>query len=416
MKSFCHTFAITALLAMNGHLTGLAQNNHIGKSTIASVQVVAGDNWLAMPVASLNDGEPVNIGFDDLTHEYHRYVYSLEHCEADWSPSTQLLASEYCKGFAEGNVIDDVQESINTKQLYMHYQLQIPNEQCQPVISGNYRVNILDDNSGDTVLTVCFMVSEQLMPLRLEATTNTDIDINRCHQQVSMQVDYGGLKVNNYQDEIKTVVVKNGSWHDAVHSPTPQYVMTTGLAWKHNKALIFDAGNEYHKFETLDPTHTTMGLEEVGWNGEHFTAYVWPDEPRTHYVYDEDANGCFYIRNSDNIENDVASDYVLTFFTLKCPRQSGDVVVHGKWTYGLTDAPYKMEYDDEKGIYQTAILLKQGYYSYEYLLRHSDGSLSLLPSEGNFFETENEYSAFVYYRPQGSRTDRLVAYKSVRLK
>ena len=56
---------------------------------------------------------------------------------------------------------------------------------------------------------------------------------------------------------------------------------------------------------------------------------------------------------------------------------------------------------------------KQGYYSYNYLLMDATGSVSILPSEGNFFETQNKYAALVYYRGIGERTDRLVAVKEI---
>lgn len=393
----------------------LAQNNLVLSDNIASVQVVAGVDWLSMPVIMLNGEDPINIAFDDLTHEYHRYVYKIEHCEADWSVSEELFQSDYCKGFADGNTIDDVTESINTTVLYTHYQFQIPNDKCQLLLSGNYRVTVYDDNSGDTVLQAFFMVCEPCMGIDLSVTTNTDIDINREHQQVAMQLNYGSIAVRDYKSEIKTVVLQNGNWHNAVFSPTPQYVMRDGLQWKHCHDLIFPAGNEYHKFETLDPTHTTMGLESVDWDGTNYHAYIWPDEPRPSYIYDEDANGSFYIRNSDNVENDYASDYIMVHFTLKAPQQTGDVFINGKWTNEKVDEQYRMEYDAAEECYTKTLPLKQGYYSYQYLMQQSDGQLVPLRSEGIFFQTENEYQALVYYRGTGQRTDRLVAYKVLKM-
>ena len=85
----------------------------------------------------------------------------------------------------------------------------------------------------------------------------------------------------------------------------------------------------------------------------------------------------------------------------------------GKWTNESTDDLYRMTYDELQKRYEATILLKQGYYSYRYLTQRSDGALSLLPSEGNFYQTENTYQALIYYRPIGSRTDRLVGYAEV---
>lgn len=415
MKHIIASLCTATCLAITTHGTAAAQNHRLLQPNIASLQVVAGDNWLSMPVITLNKDEVIHISFDDLTHEYHRYVYSIEHCEADWTPSENLLPSEYCEGFTEGNTIDDVEESINTKQLYTHYHFQLPNRHCRPFLSGNYRVTVTDDNTGDSILTACFMLSEQTMNLGIEAYTNTDKDINRQHQQVAMQLSYNGNKVTDHSREIKTVVLKNGYWYDAAWNATPQFIMPDGLKWSHNTHLIFNAGNEYRKFETLDPTHPTMGIEAVGWDGTHFSASVWPDEPRPNYVYDEDANGSFYIRNSDNIENDIASDYILTRFTLLCTPQPGDVFLHGQWTNSSLAPTYRMTYHPELKAYTADVLLKQGYYSYTYLLRTPD-TLRTLPADGNFFQTENTYYAFVYYRPIGSRTDRLVAYQRVQLK
>src|SRR3712207_5715889 len=115
----------------------MAQRHEILLPHIASLQVVAGDDWMSMPVISLDGHTPIHISFDDLTHEYHRYSYRLEHCEADWTVSDQLFESDYCVGFASGNTIDDFRESQGTNELYTHYHLQIPNDRCRPKMSGN---------------------------------------------------------------------------------------------------------------------------------------------------------------------------------------------------------------------------------------------------------------------------------------
>lgn len=405
--------AISSLLLLCA--TCSAQRNEILSSRIASLQVVAGEDWLSMPVIELGGEQPVNISFDDLTHEYHRYAYKLEHCEADWSVSGELFQSDYCEGFAEGNTIDDITESINTNVLYTHYAMQLPNDKCNIKMSGNYRLTIYDENSGDEVAVACFMVVEQLMALQLSATTNTDIDTNGKHQQVGAQLGYGSLKVNNPRNEVKTVFLQNGRWDNAVVNTEPQYYMADGLRWTHNRDLIFSGGNEYRKFETLSVSHTTMGIEAVDWDGSNYHAYVWTDEPRPSYVYDEDANGSFYIRNSDNVENDYASEYLYVHFRLMSPQQGGDIYLNGVWTNDRTLPQYLMTYNTQEQCYENTLLLKQGYYSYQYLLEKSDGTLVPLPSEGSFCHTENQYQCLVYYRGAGQRTDQLVAYTQVRI-
>ena len=388
-----------------------AQRNEILDKNIASLQVVANKDWLSLPIITLNSNDFVNISFDDLTHEYHRYCYKIEHCEADWQTSSALFESDYIDGFASGNTIDDIQESTNTVQLYTHYNISFPNNKCRPKISGNYRVTIYDENDEKHV--VCrayFMIVEPSMGVHLNVTTNTDIDINGKHQQVEMAVDYGNNIVSNPQTQIKTVVMQNNRWDNAVVNARPQYIKANGLQWIHCKDYIFDGGNEYRKFETLDVTHTTMGLESINWDGHNYHAWIWTDEPRPSYIYDKDANGAFLIRNSDNINNDVNSDYIITHFRLKTPQIPYPIYINGFFTNNRFLSQYEMKWNEKNQQYEGELLLKQGYYSYQYLMMKPEGKLKPVPSEGNFYQTENTYQALIYFKANGDRTDRLVGY------
>ena len=397
-------------------VAGWAQRNRILNPDIASLQVVAGNNWLSMPVIALGEGVPVNIAFDDLTHEYRRYAYKVEHCNADWSTSGDLFVSDYIDGFNADNVIEHVEQSINTNVLYTHYRFQIPNERCKLKMSGNYRVTIYDANDDDkAVAECCFMVVEPRMGIKLSVDANTDKGINSRWQQVAMEVKYGGgLSVTDVQRQIYTVVMQNGRWDNAVVNAKPQFVMGDGLRWSHNAQLVFEAGNEYRKFEMLDVRQANMGVEKIDWDGKEYHAYLWPDEPRGSYVFDEDANGAFYIRNSDNRENNSTSEYVHVHFTLRSPRLEGGVFVNGVWTNDQLAAPYQMRYDEGAQCYRLSLLLKQGYYSYQYVWQQPNGQIATVPSEGSFYQTENRYQALVYYRKLGERADRLVGFAEIR--
>lgn len=398
-------------------LLSMAQRNEIFSPSIASLQVVAGDDWMAPPVISLQGGEVLHIGFDDLTHDYHRYGYKLEHCEADWTPSTEVFASDYVDGIQDGNTIDDYEESLNTNQLYNHYSLDIPNDNCRPKLSGNYRLIIYDDNDNQrAVCKVCFSVVENSMAVILSGTTNTDEDINGRKQQVAMKLTYGRETVTSPDTQIKTVVLQNWRWDNAKINIRPQYHKADGLEWEHCRDFIFDGGNEYRKFEVLDLDHTTMGLEEIGWDGKRYVALPWTAEPRPSYVYDEDADGAFLVRNSDNEDVNSTCDYVCVHFRLKSPCLPGKVYLNGRWTQDQMLPCYEMEWNDTAQLYEKDVVLKQGYYNYQYLWMKSDGVTAFVPSEGNFFQTENRYQALVYFRSPSDRTDRLVGFVEMVLK
>lgn len=398
-----------------------AQKNEIYDSGIETLQVVAGSKWMSLPIIQLGSSSPndvINISFDDLTHTYHRYAYKIEHCEADWSISDELFTSDYIEGFQEGNTIEDYEESINTNILYTHYKLQIPNRQCKLKMSGNYKLTVYDENDNDKpMFAACFMVVEPQMGVQLSVTSNTDIDINKSHQQVSMQINYGTINVTDYSSQIKTVIMQNRRWDNARSNPKPQYIMQDGLKWEHNRDLIFQAGNEYHKYEILDVTHPTMGIDYISWDGTNHQVFPFACEPRPNYVYDEDANGAFYIRNSNNIENDISSEYVYVNYILQVPEQfDGEIYLNGAWTNDQFIPKYKMNFSATNSCYTANILQKQGYYSYQFVMMDNNGISCPVPSDGNFYQTENKYQALVYYRGRGERTDRLVGYQEVQFK
>lgn len=387
----------------------LSAENRIYDPQIKSLQAVVNQDWLSPAVMRLHGNDHLHVSFDELSHDYHRYIYRLEHCEADWTSSEELFDTDWLEGFND-NVIEDFEHSINTTVAYTHYQLTIPNDKCRLKMSGNYRLHVIDEDQGEEILTVEFMITEQAMNLSMAISTNTDIDTNLCHQQVSFGLKYGSLSVTDPQEQLQTVVMQNSREDNWRWNVRPSAVSQNGLEWNHRKELIFDGGNEYRKFEVLDPSHPTMGIDRISWDGEYFQAFPFVSEPRPNYLYDEDANGSFYIRNSDNRENDITSDYVWVNYRLKSPyMREGSVVIDGRWT---TEDPetYVMEYDEANKFYTTSILQKLGYYSYQYLWVTDNNMTHPLPSEGNFYQTENRYQVLVYYKGIGERTWRLAAF------
>ena len=403
----CKILIITLLWPLS-----LIAGHRILHPQIKSLQAVVNQDFMSPAVLRLGTDDILHIAFDELSHDYHRYTYTLERCEADWTPAQGIFESDWLEGF-NAIVIDDHEPSINTIVPYTHYQLQIPNDQCRLKMSGNYRLYIIDDEQQEQLACVEFMVTEQKMSLFMEATTNTDIDLNTSHQQLDITLNYGNLVVTNPQEQIRMVVRQNDRDDNCRRDIPPTFINNNGLRWQHCRPLIFEAGNEYRKYEVLDPSHPTMGIDYIRWDGDQYQVFPFISEPRPHYIYDEDSDGAFYIRNSDNVENDIANEYVWVNYRLKAPvLPSGRIMIQGHWT---TEAPetYEMTYDATTQLYTASILQKQGYYSYQYLWLDNDGRQQFLPSEGSFYQTENRYQTYIYYKGTEDRTWRLVSYRQL---
>ena len=386
---------------------------------VKSLQVVVNQQWTSIPVMRLSSTDVLHVGFDELSHNYHRFVCRLEHCEPDWSITDGLFESDWLEGFNDV-VIDDYENSLNTTVDYTHYTYTLPNDQQRLKLSGNYRLHILDEDDGmSEVLVAEFRVVEPVMKMSLSVTANTDLDHQRRYQQLSMSVGYNGLRVTNPAEQLQTIVMQNGREANMRLNAEPTYTTRDALRWEHCRELIFEGGNEYHKFEVLDVSHPTMGLDRISWDEAEGRYHAFPlvCEPRRNYLYDEDADGAFYIRNSDNIENDRISDYVLVHYRLAPapPYDGATLYVDGQWTTEPREQ-YVMDYDAATRTYEAVVLQKQGYYNYQLLMDDQKGRTHLVPEEGSFYQTENRYQALVYYLEPGARSWRLTGYAETQFK
>ena len=132
MKRLLSFLLLMPLMAHAGH--------QILSPNFKSLQVIVNNDWMAQPVMRLGTTDVFNIGFDELSHKYHRLVYHLEPCNPDWTPTEGLFESDWLDGFND-RPIEDYENSLNTTVLYTHYRMQIPNEETRLKMSGNYRLH-----------------------------------------------------------------------------------------------------------------------------------------------------------------------------------------------------------------------------------------------------------------------------------
>jgi hypothetical protein len=66
---------------------------------------------------------------------------------------------------------------------------------------------------------------------------------------------------------------------------------------------------------------------------------------------------------------------------------------------------------EEKG-YILKKPMKQGFYDYAFATwAKKEEKLDFMETEGSWYETENEYQIFIYYRPFGARYDEVIGYQ-----
>lgn len=392
-----------------------AQQNMVNSNSINTLQVMVNGEWGSVPIITLGSDDRLEISFDEMSHNYHRYTYYLSHCNADWSPSS-LFEIDYLDGI-NGQQIEDYENSINTTMLYTHYRMHLPNDKVQMKVSGNYILSIFDDSDSDTpVIKACFMVMEPKVGLQMSVTGNTDIDTNKSHQQVSFTISTNGYNMVSPQNELTAKVYQNRRPDNCVTVKEPTYITSSQLQYVHNPKLIFDAGNEYRRFEVVNVYSPSLGVDQVKFLDPYFHAFLDPVKPRRNYSYDEDQDGRFLVRSNATYDVNTEADYLFVHYTLVTPPlENGDFYLAGDFTSYRYLPQYKTEYNEGTGAYESIQLQKQGAYNYLYLWLPSGGSVGeTAQSAGNFYEAENEYMILLYHRPIGGRYDKLVGFSQLK--
>lgn len=378
-----------------------------------TLQTKVNDNDQLPPVIMLNSDDLLNISFDELSSDRCYMRYELIHCDAAWRPD-RLLPNEYVEGFNEGT-IDDFSFSEATLVQYIHYRLLIPSPGMAIKLSGNYLLRVYDETTpDDTILQIRFRVAEPSMKASASVTSRADTDYNGSHQQLTISVDTKGIPTNDIFNDVIVTVEQNGRTDNAVTIAGPSRIAGSTAWWEHNRALIFPAGNEYRRMETVSTTYPGMGISDISFEEPFYHITLITDESRatSPYTYDQTQHGRFRIRRLDADNSDTEAEYVMVHFTLDMPELAdADIFIDGDFTQRRFSPESLMTYNRATNRYETSILLKQGAYNYQYLTVERSGQTigQTAAVEGDKYPTVNEYLVSVYYRQPGSRYDRLVA-------
>ena len=390
-----------------------AQFIHTNSMSVRSPRMELNGEWGSLPVMTLGGDDVISFSFDEMSHAYRRFVYRVTHCNADWTPS-DIGEIEYLQGF-NGMPVDEWENSVNTAQLYTRYSFSIPNDDVLLLLSGNYKVEIIDEEEDNVVLVYGFSVVEPRVSVEAKVSGNTDRSFNDGQQQLSFVVNHDGYYIASPATEIVPVVYQNRRLDNAVSAVEPTYITGNTLEYLHNERLIFNAGNEYRRFEITDPDSHGMGVEEVVLYGDEYHALLYADKRRvTHSSY-MDENGRYYVNTREGRGTFIEADYVYVHFALDVPYQAGgEYYLLGDLCGNCMSPASRLDYDAECGYYHTTQLLKLGLYNYMYVWVPSGSDIAgTYHAEGDFYNTDNEYLIYIYHREFGSRYDRLVGVGAV---
>lgn len=405
-------FVLFLLLSLFGSVGAQSFENRVYAADIRSLRATLVNEELTDPIIRLGSDDQLEVSFDLMSHSPKYYSYSIVHCNADWTPS-QMMEIEYMKGFND-NTIDDYERSFNTTFDYTHYFLNIPNENVTPLLSGNYILKVYEtDSPANLVLTARFMVKEEnVVGVSGKVTGNTTRGVNTGFQQLDFEVDCSKTQMGNPTEELKILVRQNGRRDNEVLNVKPTFVNVNKLLYKDNRQLEFEGGSEFQRIDFSHIRNFSGRIERVSFHHPYYNVEVTPGRASKtdDYWYDQDVNGRFKVHGQD-IWTDKEIDYSIVHFSYprEVPWLDGALFVAGYFNDNQLNAVNKMEYNFERKEYELDIVLKNGGYNYQYLFQpYGMKEATADKVDGNHWQTENDYTIYVYYCPLGGRYDRLV--------
>jgi hypothetical protein len=421
MKIHILVTALFIMLSMNclagtsGKATPLA--NGIYRENIHSVQFFRGGWDFSQPVLELGSDQRLQLKFDEIADGVTNFVYTITHCDEEWYPS-RLLQSEYMEGFIE-NPVTDYAASVSTTIKYTNYLISLPNEHVRFLLSGNYLVSVFDESDRSTpVLTRRFYIVEPSTVINGEIKKSTYEGYKGRDQEIDFTVDHSRIKIQDPRTEVKVVVMQNSRADNCLVNLKPLFVRDNQLSYDLSRENVFLGGNEFRNFDTKNIRVNGLGVANIEFINPLYHVTLLTDRIRreSNYRFESDLNGRYLIKNDRATDSDLESDYIQVHFSLRVPEplSGGEIYVFG----GLSDwqclPANKLKWNFESKVYEASILLKQGFYDYQYVYVEKGGNkIDNTMLEGSYVETENDYQLFVYYRGFSSRYDRLIGYRSI---
>jgi hypothetical protein len=357
-------------------------------------------------------GSVFELQFDDLFGNEANYYFEVTHCDYNWKP-TDIPKTDYIRGF-DNQRITDYSNSFNTLQVYSHYRLAFPNQFTNQLrISGNYMLKILNEDR-EVVFSRKFILYEEHSTVAVQVKRSRNLSNIDYKQNLDFSVLSNDIVFQTPLQNVKVLLLQNGDFSTSIKNIVPQYTLGNQLVYKYDKETQFWGGNEFLYFENKDIRAANNNVGRVGSNNDIYNSYLYTNQARANQIYTlyEDINGNFVVKNINGSNNEIEADYAWVYFTLSAPAfrsNNKDIYITGMFNnYNLTPE-YKMDYNTDKGVFEKAVMIKQGFTNFEYKIADKQGVIDYENAvDGNFYQTENEYTILVYYKESSDRYQRVI--------
>ncbi len=380
---------------------------------IKSLQVFVNNEITSLPVLKLNSNDKLNIYFEVESKSTPSFAIHFKACNLNWEPYNNLLLQGTSDN-AQYNIYSERLPSTTEGASYFVSE-SFPNENVSFNNSGNWMFFITDSYDKDYIYEFGkFYVVEEFI--------NLGVDVQNWRKE-------GGISSNNELDRVLNLkvnftisdslspfriehveIVKNLEINYPQIITKNQFEKNKGYEWNGSKEFTFitrdlEPGNEYRKINLNDRNKYQYPRTRAHFDGIEYS--------RFYQLGDRDQNGGFRLMNKAN----EYADYLVTTFEFKPHEEiDEDIFIVGSFTNWEVLPWYKLDKKDE--YYSISLELKRGVYDYQYVSGRIEDEMvediNWRLFEGNFWETINSYSIFLYYvSAEKGEYHQIIGYKQI---
>ncbi len=391
----------------------LHYENRVYEPTIKTVQLYPKgqsiQSAISPAVKDIDSNQKLILEFDDLREDADYYYIYFLHCNADWTLS-DMRSNMYLTAYNEFE-IENFEFSSESKINYVHYSFELPNFKT----TGNYLAIVYRDrDKKDIVLSKRFSIYRNSVGVGGYISRSSSVPDRPNNQRVEVTLNYSELKSIDPAKDFTIVVRQNERPDYTKTGLSPTFIDENAKLIRYQNLGLdndFPGGNEFLSFDISTVNSSGRNVAKVWFDNNKPVAELRLNKVRDPaYFQVLDVNGKYYIRDLEGGRSGtLTSEYVNVKFLLNYPETNDKIYALGDFNQWQKNHQSLMKFDIETKQYYTTQLLKQGWYDYTYLL----DSQKPETINNSFFETENLYEIFVFYRPMGARGDQLVGYSRI---
>jgi hypothetical protein len=372
----------------------------------------------SMPIYNLNSAEQLELNFDDLDANVKNYYYTYQLCDYSWKP-VDISPFMYIKGFTQQRITTNRYSSIALTK-YIHYQAMLPDRNTTITMSGNYLLKIfLDGDTSKLVFTRRLLVLDQQATIAARVVQPLTPQWFKTHQKLQFNANINGINAFSAAQQIKVVILQNNRWDNAIKDIPPTFVRGKSLEYNTENNCIFPGGKEWRWLDLRSLRLQSDRVERAEYKTASTNIFLKTDGERSsdRYVRFQDLNGLFRVMTYESINPNWQGDFATVKFNLAGlngqPYANKDVYMVGQLTDYAYNEKTKMTFNATTGVYECSLFLKQGYYNYTYVLVDQKNPTVITTIEGDYWETENNYTILMYYKAFNDRADKLISVAQV---